>query len=113
MEYSVLVATFVAACSTQLHDALFFGNKVTGGGGGDEPACGHFRFLVIADSGTRVYPSTNIPLQAHARSRARGHGTGDEVVQQGEVRALEECASHPVRRVSHPVVVGADQHLKP
>ena len=32
-------------------------------------------------------------------------------MQQGEVRALEECASHPVRRVSHPVVVGADQHL--
>ena len=49
--------------------------------------------------------------KGHARSRARGHGTGDEVVQQGEVRALEECASHPVRRVSHPVVVGADQHL--
>ena len=46
-------------------------------------------------------------LARHGRptSSARGHGTGDEVVQQGEVCALEECAAHPVRGVGHPVVV--------
>ena len=60
---------------------------------------------------TRRYCAVVISHTHLARSHARGHGTGDEVMQQREVGALEEGTAHPVRRVSEPVVVGADEHL--
>ena len=60
---------------------------------------------------TRRYCAVVISHTHLAPSHARGHGTGDEVMQQREVGALEEGTAHPVRRVSEPVVVGADEHL--
>ena len=66
----MLVATFVAACSTQLHDALFFGNKVTGGGEMNQRAAilGSWSLLTLELGCIHLQTSLYKHTRGHARA---------------------------------------------